>query len=638
MVPKKQTVDLLNPIDFYRQNYIHQLSQTIAAYSDSMIVIGEALQNAIDAVCGNSDISKGAIDITIDFDSNSITVRDNGIGFPSDLNLLYLGGTQKVGKQKKGKIGVGIKVVFFSTEYFCIRTKNEMQSWKIEISNAHNFKELTSLEIPQELPADPTPLTNNGTEVTYRFKENTDEKNRLDLFMDEMIFKCLPRGVNVDFGNSIQTLNTGYPSPICALIASYMGRFSYAGDVRVGFGDPSDYPIEGIDINFKLICSDPKSRLSNDLYDLFGDESEQSFSIRPGYMLVDESLKWVLKGKKAPEVFNDKLGVGGTGLSRTDGFNKLIFLNDEEFKQFESILINRNGKTSNKIGRYKKRLFPLINGMIITIGRIPDFDSFLPGGSRRLISCNGVVTDHDIGLERGRNQEYVRCLDLVIDLDADLNYGKNQLTNMHLVALVKDYINEAYTRVLQSATGTWVGKLPKQGDEDTEVFVGRKDLDLEGYISRKIPSDENDVIGLYFEMAGKGVFDSYYIFGLSQISRYDCRAAIKREDDPDSVFEPTDDTQLRIVEFKVHAADVITEFERGQKIANEIDLIIAWDEGSNDSSVYKIYDINQSDAYKSSPKRVFPNVSKYIYDARSGSEVQIVLLQDISNELKDKGN
>ena len=42
-------LDLLNPSNL-RENYRHQLKQTISAYNPTQIVLGEALQNAIDAI------------------------------------------------------------------------------------------------------------------------------------------------------------------------------------------------------------------------------------------------------------------------------------------------------------------------------------------------------------------------------------------------------------------------------------------------------------------------------------------------------------------------------------------------------------------------------------------------------------
>ena len=44
-----EDLDLLNPSDL-REHYCHQLKQTISAYNPTQIVLGEALQNAIDAI------------------------------------------------------------------------------------------------------------------------------------------------------------------------------------------------------------------------------------------------------------------------------------------------------------------------------------------------------------------------------------------------------------------------------------------------------------------------------------------------------------------------------------------------------------------------------------------------------------
>jgi hypothetical protein len=154
------------------------------------------------------------------------------------------------------------------------------------------------------------------------------------------------------------------------------------------------------------------------------------------------------------------------------------------------------------------------------------------------------------------------------------------------------------------------------------------------FTTRKTPRDENDVIGLFFEMAGRGLFPNYRVFGLSQKDTYDCRAAIRRETESEKTLEPADDSKLRIVEFKIHAVDAIRDFERSQKFSREIDLLVAWDIGSYESKNYTVYDIDQSEAYKAG--LVFPGVSKYIYDSREGSEVQILVLEEIIARLKEE--
>ena len=629
------TVDLLNPAGFFRVNYINQLRQTIAAYSDSMIVVGEALQNAIDAVCEQPRPEEGKISVRVDFDAETVTVRDNGVGFPPDLSLLYLGGSLKKGQKTRGKIGVGIKVAMFSSEYFCIRSNRGEKTWKVEINDGYKFESLDSLPVPEPLPSDPDPLENRGTEVTCRFAKISNGTSYLNRFVTEVRNACPPSPTRKGFWNTITTLPTGFPSPFAALLASFLRRHSYVGDVLAAFNRQERYPDGGIQIEFVVQCSNPKERFGDEIGTLFGDEPIQSFLVGPSYLCVKDTLAWVPRGKKAPRLFGEKLGDGGTNLLRTDGFNVRLFASVEEY---ESLLRNSKGRLPANVDDYRKRLFPHINGILLTIGRIPAFEKYLPGGSRRVISCNGVVTSHDIDLTRGRNQEYVRCFDFVVDLDAELNYGKTQLTSMYLVKWVRDYVNEAYVRVIQNAAGAWVGKIPELKDEDTEVFVGRDDLGLLSYVTRKVPRDENDVIGLFFEMAGQGLFLGYRVFGLSQKATYDCRAAILRDADDETVLEPTDDTKLRVVEFKLMATEVIRDFDRFQKFAREIDLVIAWDLGDYESRDYAIYDIDQSSAYQASPKRIFPCVTKYIYDSREGSEVQVLLLKEIVAELKAAEN
>lgn len=625
-------INLLCPSDYIRNNYIHQLRETIAAYSVPMIVLGETLQNSIDAVCQNKNIDKGKISVNLDFDSNTVIVKDNGIGFPKETSLLYLGGTGKYGLNTKGKIGVGIKATLFSTKKFSIKSNTGRDSWKVEIEDACEYGSIESINIPEPFPIDPNPLDCQGTEVAYSFGS--------DLYFDdlikEIVEKSLPNETEKGFGSTIVNFNTGFPSSFAALLASFLRRFTYVGDVLTTMEIHNRYPANGIDIEVTINCSEASNRFEKPLDGWYGLNEEQTFKVEPSYLNVKDTLKWVPKGKKAPKLFHDQLGDGGENLERTDGFNLLTF---KDSSDYEKLLINKRGSFPTSIEDYRRNLFPKINGIQLIIGRIPEFERFLPGGSRRIISCNGVVTSHDIDLTSGRNQEYVRCFDLIIDLKANLNYGKTQITSGYLVRKVRDFINESYSRVIQNAAGQWVGRMNIIDDDEDEVFVGRKDLGIDTLILRKVPVDENDVIALFFELAGMGHFSQYRVYGLSQKSIYDCRAAIVRPYDQDKekdVLNPVDDSKLRTVEFKLYASDVMKDFDRAQKFARELDLVIAWDEGAYDSNNYTIYEIDQSEAYKNSPSKVFPMVTRYVYDAKEGSEVQVIILKEIIESMESE--
>lgn len=631
--PPVPTVDLLAPADFFRRNYVHQIRQTINAYSASKLVVGEALQNAIDAVCESQADDGAEILVDIDFDQEAVTVADNGIGFPPDTSFLYLGGTNKHSGRTKGKIGVGIKVTMFSSAYFGIRSNTGARAWKTEVTDAHKFEELPSLPIPNTPEEDLHPLAGRGTQVQCRFPADSGD-SYLNSLVEEIVDACLPGGVSGSFGTTISENETAFPSPFAALFSCFLRRYTYVGDVLAALNMQERFPSEGIQVKVVLTCSNPHERFGDEIGGFFGPETVQSFTVQPNYLHVEDTLRWVPRGRRAPRVFHDALGHGGKSLRKTDGINRLTFSSEAEY---EALLVNVSGNLPPQVDEFRESLFGQIRAIELTIGRIPELARFLPGGSRRVISCNGVITDHDIDLTSGTNQQYVRCIDFVIDVDSDLNYGKTQLTNMHLVKRIRDYVNVAYTRVLQNATAEWVGKLPQPSDTaDQDIFVGREDLNLPNLVTRKVPRDENDVIALFFEMAGQGVFpaDSFRIYGLSQKDRYDCRAAIRREEESEEVLAPVDDGRLRVVDFKVRAADVMRDFQRRQKFPNELDLVIAWTVGERETEDYAIYNIDQSNAFDASPSRVFPYVSKYIYDSRDANEIQILLLEEVVNELR----
>ena len=62
-------LDLLNPSSVLQQNYVNQLRQTVDAYSPAFIVLGEVVQNSLDAV---REIGGGKhrIDIELDLDNH----------------------------------------------------------------------------------------------------------------------------------------------------------------------------------------------------------------------------------------------------------------------------------------------------------------------------------------------------------------------------------------------------------------------------------------------------------------------------------------------------------------------------------------------------------------------------------------
>lgn len=624
-------LDLLNPFPALQGHYIHQLKQTIHVYSATQIVIGEVLQNAIDSLVEASR-PNGLIEIVLDFDTRTVTVRDNGMGFPNDPQLLFLGGGRKRSGSKKlfGLVGVGLKVVLFSSDFFQIRARNQSGAFRCTINNAYMYdrEPPPAVSAPDVFPDDDDPLDHVGTEIQYRFPAGTT-RDPLKEFPEDVLERCLTHtDLTKGFGKTLgfAVKQGAFDTRFSALLEAFFRRFTYSADVLNRLGGKPELKTAKVVIDFS--CATPAQALPA-AAPLFDGKTKGRVTIEPSYLLVDDVVARV-PAQERPGLFRHELGAGGKNLTRTwKGFNCKVYNGPEDY---EKLLLGRNSTLPDAIAEYRTKLFPRINGIILTIGRVPLFEEMLPGSSQRVLSANGVVTTHELEITKGQNQGYVRCFDMVIDVDAELNYGKSQIKDHHLVNLVKRFLNDAYSATIQSAAGNWVGRvvLPDE-TEERDTFLPRKDLGLEGFVLQKEPTDENDVIALFFELAGKGHFQDYRLFGMSQWDKYDSRGAIRRVGEKEAPPMPRDDSQALTVEFKVEATAVIDDFEKEAKSPREIQLLIAWREGTTSSEHYGFADIQHS---RYAPKKVFPSVQRYLQDTKTGSEIQVLLLQPIVEGLK----
>ena len=631
-------LNLLNPSDL-SEHYRHQLKQTISAYNPTQIVLGEALQNAIDAIVEADDGATHQIDLNLDLDQRSVTVTDTGVGFRNDPRLLFLGGgTKRRGDRRLfGLVGVGIKVVLFSSKEFRLRAHIDNGGFSYKILDAYQFENdpPPNLQVPRQFPDDPSPL-NSGTEVYYCFPHDIAH-DPIERFIQDMHHQCLPKGNDSGFGKTLKSaVERGfYENRFAGLMATFLRRYTYAGDVLNYLGGKKE--LADTTIYIQVTCSNPSEDFGSEIGDLFDGKTQFSFKITPEYLLVSDTCNWVSQQDR-PGLFHESLGRGGTNLTQTwKGFNICLYADTEDY---EKLITDKNGEipqtVKGYIEEYREKLFPRINGILLTIGRIPFLEEFLPGGSQRVISANGVVTTHEVDLTRGRNQEYVRCFDLVVDVNAPLNYGKSQLTDTHLIKRIRRFVNDAYATTIQTATSNWVGKVkPPNDDEQYDFFLRRDGLGIPELAVKKVPRDENDVIALFFELLGRGYIKGYQSFGLSQMDPYDGRFIIRRSGDTNDPLVPADDRKLSAIEFKVTASYLIRDLEREAKDPRELKLVISWDEGSSNSDQFGFADIEHSRYYRDN---VYPSVTRYLQNTKSGSQIQVLLLKSVVDGIKKEMN
>lgn len=129
--------DLISP-----PNIRKLVQKTVDTYPLDWKVVHEAVQNAKDAIqkTGNP----GVIDVVLNVTENRVTVSDNGCGFPYDLDLLGIGGTDKDEEYDwriNGNQGVGIKAVIFSTSSFKLASVVDGRRWEAWIEGANGYLE-----------------------------------------------------------------------------------------------------------------------------------------------------------------------------------------------------------------------------------------------------------------------------------------------------------------------------------------------------------------------------------------------------------------------------------------------------------------------------------------------------------------
>lgn len=628
---RNQTVplDLLSPHgaeELLRQNYIHQLRQTINAYLPAHIFVGEALQNALDAVRGGSP-GNHRIHVCMDFDERTVAIQDSGPGFPDNPSFLFLGGGDKQDRGLAGMVGVGLKVVLFSSDRFTLQATNADKSLRVAVENAYLYSDssppVLELPDPTQFPEDPTPAisTGTGTLVHYRFPPGRNGSSGIpELFLRDVRDDCL---VDIDsspnFLDSIDNaaIANAYPTRLAALVASHLRRFSYLG---------STVPRPEFDkLKVEITIRGSEGSLG-DLAEYADGEGEVTFEVSPTYHTVSDALEWEKETPK-PVIQALPLGAGGALLTKTKfGFNRIEYSTQDEW---EELLDGAGGRKSDKLDLFREKLFPKLNSITLTIGRIPQFEKFCPGGSQRIISARGVVTQHSIEVSSGRNQQYVRCFDVVVEVNADLNYGKTLLTDMHLVSNVRKFINEAYRLTIQNACRNYVGT-QRIEDRKPTPFWSRDRLGDSGspLTIATVPYDENDVIALFFELAGMGVFKDFRWFGLSSKDTYDGRAVIGTQTDDTNLLDTAKETDLRTIEFKLRGASIARDFDREEKSIELVDLVICYEISDPPINTYQIVKWGKSTLNRNGAVP-YPFVQNVLLDTVTGREVQILALQDV---------
>lgn len=147
---------------FTHTNNKLQMRDIFAIYSHDWDVIGEMVQNAVDAVLKRRESSEGleyipTISITYNLAERSISVRDNGAGMSANDSIKAVAPNYS-GKNPKGtnrgEFGVGLSFIAFSANSFQLETCAQNKHTTVSVLNGYDWsideENTVELEIHQE--------------------------------------------------------------------------------------------------------------------------------------------------------------------------------------------------------------------------------------------------------------------------------------------------------------------------------------------------------------------------------------------------------------------------------------------------------------------------------------------------------
>jgi hypothetical protein len=576
------------------------------------------------------DIPNGIINIEFDIANNTVTVMDNGKGFPANREFFGLGKGTKSGLgdiNVRGEHGIGIKMIVLCTKEFELFTrKPDGKIWYAKFNDGFKFLEGIEKEYFDEDYQKVSDLPEGyTTKVTYKFPSSSEQPLR-----------------NISLRSFIKTIIGEYQSVIPfeeylrkksftqLIFEHYFRTHSYSGDANRLFDNKKPCEIvlkirkdeEFSDAFLKdhyppYVIEFWESQLPIqfpakywDVTEIFPQPSKKGFltedflkSFNPGTTLGDSRI-WSMKITDKDQLKNLLV-------------NPLMrdFYSPEEFNDFierKVIGVYLVIASASKKGRYN------INKMIL--GR-PD----------QIIAADGVLTTNQIRTpKRGKNQNYLNNIHFLINIRDRVNYGKQGIKNPKLLTALYKYFEEIYVKKLVDLAVSVAGKQPKPpaAFEEPEIsFMELKNIVSPPNLSiKKEPVKENTLIALFYELIGKGIIPGIMTYQLSSFDPYDGKINMIKPKSAD-FKEIRRDADLLNIEFKINMKELIDDFETGVKNLEDINLIVVWiDDLPGESTKYHYLDIEQS-----SYEGLSINGINDVLADMSGNQAPILVLSKLVN-------
>jgi len=604
------------------------VKRTVETYPEDWIVVHEMLQNAKDAI-QRGDMDSGTVVITMDLAEESATVSDDGPGFPHDIELLALGGTDKdeiedFGELVAGKQGVGLKAVLYSTTAFEIESHRGAKVWTVRCDGACEYLEGqdTTIRASGPSPSD----DDDGTTVRATFP-NHEVSRFVATRFDELV------------GSVDDRLADDIAGKFAVAMEYYFRSYSYAGDVNSLLGLAGTKPMR---IVVRVVGKSAMDGFPDALTGIVADGKGFEIDFPNTFWDIHEVIESLPAGKRKPTVLNAEMVPRRGDIGRQNE-NYVWTAKMTESRQFVTALVNEGLRTPIDAEQYRD-LFGQISGIYIVIASPEVFQRFNIERPRQIIAASGVPSAHELkSPTRGADATYVNNnIHIVVNVKADLNYGKQTIPNMRLVGKVNSFFRDAVRATLRNIAENIVGRVPQGGtaddvegklDIETEL-LDRQDMPIDDFSIVKAPEDGNEslVIAVLYELIGRGYLKGLRTYTLHPKTTYDGRF-VGQLSNQRGMPEPMSDAELHNIEFKVRLQALIADFEEKDegKKPEGVQLAVVWDKTIRQHADYEVIEISETDQ----EDRHFDGVEYVLNCKRAGYEIQLLCLADVVRRIAD---
>jgi hypothetical protein len=159
------------------------------------------------------------------------------------------------------------------------------------------------------------------------------------------------------------------------------------------------------------------------------------------------------------------------------------------------------------------------------------------------------------------------------------------------------------------------------------------------------PRQEQDVIALFHELVGIGILKGFRFLGTSQSDRYDSVFFMEYLEKDNVCFEPKMNrlgiskefalpvsTEPKILEYKFEFESLVSDFEKEEKFAKHIDLVVCWSVRGNYKERFYIQSMLVGD--EGSVRQIFGATHRVFSHGSNQPEFELIVLEDLMDWLQ----